>query len=41
MPRILIVDDEPKIAELINKYATFEGYDTVEVNVRSKISILS
>ena len=32
MPRILIVDDEPKIAELINKYATFEGYDTVEVN---------
>ena len=32
MPRILRVDDEPKIAELINKYATFEGYDTVEVN---------
>ena len=32
MQRILIVDDEPKIAELINKYATFEGYDTVKVN---------
>lgn len=32
MPKILIVDDEPKIAELIKKYAVFEGYETKEVN---------
>ena len=32
MARILIVDDEPKIAELINKYASFEGHETREVH---------
>lgn len=32
MPKILIVDDEPKIAELIRKYAVFEGYETKEEN---------
>lgn len=28
MAKILIVDDEPKICELIAKYAAFEGYET-------------
>ena len=28
MVKILIVDDEPKICELIAKYAAFEGYET-------------
>ncbi|MEG0663669.1 MAG: response regulator transcription factor [Clostridia bacterium] len=28
--KILIVDDEPKIRELIKKYAVFEGYETKE-----------
>ena len=27
---LLIVDDEPRIRELIRKYANFEGYDVVE-----------
>lgn len=27
---LLIVDDEPRIRELIRKYAVFEGYDVVE-----------
>ena len=30
MPRLLIVDDEQKIRELITKYAVFEGYAVVE-----------
>lgn len=30
MYKILIVDDEPKIRELIKKYADFEGYETEE-----------
>lgn len=30
MARILIVDDEPKITELIKKYASFEGHETDE-----------
>lgn len=28
MSKLLIVDDEPKICELIEKYASFEGYET-------------
>ena len=31
MAKILIVDDEPRIAELIKKYASFEGHETEEV----------
>ncbi len=30
MSKILIVDDEEKIRELIKKYAVFEGYETDE-----------
>ena len=30
MYKILIVDDEPKIRELIKKYADFEGFETTE-----------
>ncbi len=30
MPRILIVDDEPKIRELIREYAEFNGFEVVE-----------
>ena len=30
MPRILIVDDEPRIRELVKKYAAFEGIDVAE-----------
>jgi DNA-binding response OmpR family regulator len=30
MYKILVVDDEPKIRELIKKYAIFEGHDIVE-----------
>ena len=30
MYRLLVVDDEAKIRELIKKYATFEGYEVVE-----------
>lgn len=30
MPRILIVDDEPRIRELVKKYAAFEGMDVAE-----------
>ena len=30
MYKILVVDDEPKIRELIKKYADFEGHDTFE-----------
>lgn len=30
MPKILIVDDEQFIRELVRKYANFEGYDTEE-----------
>lgn len=30
MYRLLIVDDEPQIRELIKKYATFEKYETIE-----------
>jgi two-component system response regulator ResD len=30
MYKILVVDDEPKIRELIKKYAIFEGYEIVE-----------
>ena len=29
---LLIVDDEPRIRELIRKYAVFEGYDVVEAS---------
>ena len=29
MSKILIVDDEERIREIIKKYAQFEGYDTV------------
>lgn len=32
MARILIVDDEPGIAELINRYASFEGHETKEAH---------
>ena len=28
MSRILVVDDEPKIREIIKKYADFEVYET-------------
>ena len=31
MPKILIADDEPEIAELIKRYAQREGYETAEV----------
>ncbi len=30
MPRILIVDDEAKIREVVKEYAAFEGYETEE-----------
>ena len=30
MPRLLIVDDEMRIRELIRKYAKFEGYEVDE-----------
>lgn len=30
MPKILMVDDEEKIREVVKEYATFEGYDVVE-----------
>ena len=30
MPRILVVDDEPKIRELIREYAEFNGFEVVE-----------
>lgn len=30
MARLLIVDDETKIRDMIRKYATFEGYDVAE-----------
>lgn len=30
MARILVVDDEPKIRELIGKYASFEGHEVVQ-----------
>ena len=30
MPRILIVDDEAKIREVVKEYATFEGYEVAE-----------
>lgn len=30
MPRILIVDDEPRIRELVKKYSAFEGIDVAE-----------
>lgn len=30
MSKILIVDDEPKIREIIKKYAMFEGYEVTE-----------
>ena len=30
MPRILVVDDEQRIREIIKKYAAFEGYDIME-----------
>lgn len=30
MPRILIVDDEAKIREVVKEYAAFEGYEVVE-----------
>ena len=29
---LLVVDDEPRIRELIRKYAVFEGYDVVEAS---------
>ncbi len=32
MYRLLIVDDEEKIREIINKYAVFEGYETDEAS---------
>ena len=32
MSRILVVDDEDKIRELIKKYGEFEGYDIVEAD---------
>lgn len=32
MPRILIADDEPDIAVLIERYAVREGYEVVSVN---------
>ena len=32
MAKILVVDDESKIRELIRKYATFEGYDVYEAS---------
>ncbi|MBR2767632.1 MAG: response regulator, partial [Solobacterium sp.] len=32
MTRILIVDDEEKIREMIRKYAAFEGFETDEAS---------
>lgn len=32
MYKVLVVDDEPKIRELIKKYADFEGYETAEAD---------
>ena len=32
MKKLLIVDDEIKIREMIKKYATFEGYEVEEAN---------
>ena len=29
MPRILVVDDEPDICQLIRRYAEHDGYETV------------
>ena len=28
MPRILVVDDEPDICQMIRRYAEHDGYDT-------------
>lgn len=30
MPRLLIVDDEEKIREVVKEYALFEGYEVEE-----------
>ena len=32
MSRILIVDDELRVRDLIKKYAKFEGYDVIEAS---------
>ena len=32
MPRLLIVDDEPDIREIIRRYAELEGYETMEAS---------
>lgn len=32
MPRILLVDDEAKIREVVKEYATFEGFEVVEAD---------
>ena len=32
MPRILVVDDEPDICQMIRRYAEHDGYDTVGVS---------
>lgn len=32
MPRILVVDDEPDICQMIQRYAQHDGYDTVGVS---------
>lgn len=32
MPRILVVDDEPDICQMIRRYAEHDGYETVGVS---------
>lgn len=36
MPKILVVDDEARIRELIRKYAVYEGYVVDEAGKRAR-----
>ena len=40
MPRILVVDDEPDICRLIQRYAEHDGYDTVGVSDQAAAAAL-
>ncbi len=40
MPRILIVDDEPTILNLLNKILTGQGYDTVPASNGEKALVV-
>ena len=49
MPKMLVVDDEPRIREIIREYAEFNGFEVVQAEdgmdavekVKKKILILS